>query len=223
MKLIVFDLDGTLLNTLPDIHNSINYSLKHFDLKPNTFSQTKSYLGTGSLDLVKRSALKMYDVRFTLTSPLVEILHQFYNDYYMHHCLEKTYVYDHVLDTLKELKNDGYKIAVLSNKDNCQVEKIIEKYIPNTFDLVCGKTKDSTLKPNAHALNKILNYFNVTENETIIVGDSLVDIYFAKNLKTKIISVSYGFCDKELLKLAKPDYLIDDFKSILGVLHDNFR
>jgi phosphoglycolate phosphatase len=75
MKLIVFDLDGTLINSLPDIHNAINYSLRHFNLKPNTLLQTKKYIGNGALNLVKRSALKMYDVRFVLTSPLVEVVY----------------------------------------------------------------------------------------------------------------------------------------------------
>ncbi len=217
MKLIVFDLDGTLINSLPDIHNAINYSLRHFNLKPNTLLQTQKYIGNGTLNLVKRSALKMYDVRLILTSPLVEVVYEFYNDYYSSHNLIKTDKYKNTLETLHELKNRGYKLAVLSNKPDRDTKFIVSRFFENVFDMVLGQT-NLPIKPDKAGLIEIINKLNIDISETLYIGDSLVDIALARNAGCKILSVSYGYTNKEVLALAKPDYLIDDFKQIMEVL-----
>jgi phosphoglycolate phosphatase len=124
---------------------------------------------------------------------------------------------ENTLETLYELKNRGYKLAVLSNKPDKDTKFIVSHFFGNVFDMVLGQT-NLPIKPDKAGLVEIINKLNLDISETLYVGDSLVDIALARNAGCKILSVSYGYTNKEVLALAKPDYLIDDFKQIMEVL-----
>jgi len=218
MKLAIFDLDGTLLNTLPDIHNCINYSLRHFLLPTNTLEQTRMYIGNGALNLVKRSVLKMYDVKLALTSPLTEEVYNLYNKYYYENGLVLTKPFPNIIEIIKELKLKGIKIAVLSNKPDDQAKKIVMHYFGDLFDYVSGAKENVPLKPNPTAILNIIDRFNVKLEDTIYIGDSIVDIDASRNAKIKVISCAWGYQNKEILSLRNPDFLIDSPNDLLNIL-----
>lgn len=217
MKSIIFDLDGTLLYTLEDINDAINFALLSFNLRPNSIEETRKFVGNGAKTLVLRSMYHRYDVRLFLKNTLFDQIYSLYMEKYLSIRLNKTKPYDGIVDVLNELKSKGYNLAVLSNKPARDTTAIINNYFNNIFDIVLGSNDNYNLKPDPTLLNHIISYFGTNKENVIYVGDSLVDILTARNANVKCISVSYGYNDKDIL-LKDNNVVIDNPYQLLEAI-----
>lgn len=209
VKLVIFDLDGTLLNTLDDIAISVNYALNKNNL--NTFSndEIKYMIGNG-VDLLIKRAIKDNTEKFSDVK-------DDYLKYYHKHCEVNTKPYDGIIEELTKLKKDNIKVAVFSNKPDNDTNKIIAKYFPNTFDFVLGKKENNRIKPYPDGVLEIKKKLDI-QTDGVFVGDSDVDIETGKNAHMKTIGVLWGFRSEQYLKEA--DAIIDKPNELYNIIKE---
>ena len=181
----VFDLDGTLLNTLEDLADAVNYSLAQFGMPQRTIEEVRNYVGNGIRLLIERSVPNGTDL------PVIDNVFECFKKYYQEHCNDKTKAYDGIIDMLKELKQSGIKLAVLSNK--------AQKPAPDAL-LECAAIADIALEDIAY------------------IGDSDVDVLTARNAGVDCIAVSWGFRDKGVLIKAGADKIADNIQVLKAEL-----
>lgn len=195
---IIFDCDGTILNTLDDLMDSMNYILKKHNYPTRSLTEIRSFVGNGLGKLVERSVLTGTDLQVPqekLDSMLAEL-----KEYYAEHNNDKTAPYEGLYDLLAELKKEGYKMAVVSNKVQEGVTALNDQYFKEYFNVAIGETPDRKRKPEPDMINAALKELNSTPEETVYVGDSEVDLQTAKNSGLLPIAVTWGFRDEELLR-----------------------
>lgn len=192
-KLVVFDLDGTLLDTLDDLTSAVNAGLSACALPCRTREEVRSFVGNGIVQLMRLAVGENQE-------KLDEALAVF-KTYYAVHCKDKTRAYDGIYDLLDKLKKMPLKTAVLSNKADFAVKALVEEYFPNAFFLSQGENEVAGIrkKPAPDALFAIMKKTNVTQAETLYVGDSEVDIQTAVNAGVDCVSVTWGFKDETFL------------------------
>ena len=200
-----FDLDGTLVDTLEDLHFATNYALSRQGLPEITLDQTRKFVGNGVILLLKRASGQD-------EGALISKLHQDFNIYYAEHCTDHVKPYPGVPEAVAMLKKAGVKIAVLTNKPNEFVAKILEHcYPPDSFDVMLGQTDRFPTKPNPAALYYLMEQLEIPKQARgVYAGDSDVDIQTAKNAGLISISCAWGFRPKEQLIPLHPDYLVDN-------------
>lgn len=209
IKLIIFDLDGTLLDSSVDIANSINYAIEPYGVKPITIQETISLIGEGITRLMEKVIEREGIIadRDSLTERFLE--------HYSAHLADNTTVYPGVKKTLEQL-ND-YKKAVMSNKREALSVKTLDNLgLLKYFDLVTGSDTTSKKKPSPLPILYVLSKLNIKSQEAVIVGDSNYDIEAGKAARIKTIAVTYGYRPIELLKDA--DYLIDKMGELINIL-----
>lgn len=186
IKGILFDLDGTLLYTLKDLHNAINYALKKNNLQEISMEMTRQFIGNGIEKLVYRAIedKEKFDV----------VLDDF-KFYYGLHGSENTKPYDGIEKLLESLTNLDIKIGVVSNKYQEGVDKICRPLFSKYTNIFIGARKNINIKPASDMVNIALNMMNLNNNECLFVGDSTVDIQTAKNSNMKSIGVLWGYKD----------------------------
>ena len=212
-KAVIFDLDGTILDTLDDLADSVNFALQKHGLPVRENKEIRSFLGNGMVNLVKLSAGdKAEDIAGILAD---------FKEYYAKHSADKTKPYDGVLETISALKEQGVKTAVLSNKGDFAVQPLVKRYFGGLIERAQGENEAAGVlrKPNPDGVYKIMKELGVTEKETVFVGDSEVDILTAKNAGVDCVAVTWGFRDeKDLIEngaeklISKPSELLDFFK-----------
>lgn len=210
-KLVIFDLDGTLLDTLPDLSENVNTMLSHFNFPLITDIEARNYIGNGLAKLVERSLPENFDrERF---------------DEYFSYCKGvydksknlKTKFFDGIIEVLKEFKKRGYKLAICTNKPQKPTENVYNQYLKEfNFDMVIGQSDSVKRKPDPTATLDIIDKLNVKKENVYFVGDGDADVLTAKNAGIKCISALWGYRDKEeLIKVganifaSKPLDLID--------------
>ncbi len=193
-KTIVFDLDGTLLDTLDDLTDGTNAALEKFGLKQRTKEEVRGFVGNGAVKLMERAAGNAENVT-------TEALVQAFNDYYGVHCEDKTKPYEGILELLKKLKEKGIYTAVLSNKPDYAVKKLAKRYFGDLLEMALGENEAAGIrkKPAPDALFAVMKACNADKASTVFVGDSEVDIQTAKNAGIDCISVSWGFKTRNFL------------------------
>jgi cysteine synthase A len=193
-KAIVFDLDGTLLDTLEDLADAVNAALRSFSLPTRSLDEVREFVGNGAANLIARAAGEENAERHA------EIL-QAFREYYAVHCADKTKPYDGVLSLLAGLKSRGVKTAVLSNKPDSAVKALAIEYFPNLLCEVAGENERAGIKrkPAPDALFAVMERLGVNERETLYVGDSDVDVQTAKNAGVDCVAVTWGFRDETFL------------------------
>lgn len=194
MKLVTFDLDGTLLDTLQDLTDSVNYAMDSLGLANYSAEQVRSMVGNGVVKLMERAVTPE---RIELSGEALRL--QRY--YYTRHSQDNTAPYKGVVDMLLSLRNNGCVIAVHTNKDENIAKPLCRKYFADLVDYVCGTT-DGITKPNPLKITQLMEKLNIDVNSTVYCGDSEVDILTAKNLGVECISALWGFRDKEFLTLS---------------------
>lgn len=208
-EVIVFDLDGTLLDTLADLHASVNAALEKFSFPRRTQEEVRAFVGNGISLLMKRAIGK--------ETPVFDEVLAAFKTHYGEHCADKTRPYAGILPLLKELRTRGIKTAVVSNKADFAVKKLAEKYFEGLLFAAVGEDEEHGIrkKPAPDSLFAVLETLGADKSKTAYVGDSEVDIQTAKNAGVDCISVTWGFKDREFLIGHGASVLIDSPDEIL--------
>lgn len=214
IKAAIFDLDGTLLNTLEDVVNACNYALKKCNFKTHSIEEYKVFVGDGRSKLIERIVPDEYKGNDEVKNKVLRL----FDEYYSGHMLDMTKPYEGICEMLKSLKEKGVKLAVVSNKPDEFVGGIVKKYFGDTFEIVHGQRTNYPVKPDPTTVYEVIEYFGIKLNESIYVGDSNVDIYTAKNAKVKSIGVAWGFRGEEELREAGADYIVYDSNEIAELI-----
>lgn len=211
-KLAIFDMDGTILDTLDDLTDSINYALSYCGFPEHTNDDVRKFVGNGILKLVKRS------VPPYAAEADIEKVFQVFKDYYKLHCRDKTRPYPGIVDVIETLKEKGYLIAVVSNKADFAVQELCLRYFPGLIDYAVGERDGIKKKPAPDSVLSVMEVLNVRAEESIYIGDSDVDIATAKNAGICCLTVTWGFRDCEYLKQCGADVFAHKADEILDLL-----
>jgi len=212
-KLCVFDLDGTLLNTIKDLGVSCNAALTAFGLEPIPLEKYPFLVGNGMKKLIKRAS------SFEPGSSEFDKVFQLFLNHYNEHSVDFTTVYPGILEVLETLKGRGVKLAVLSNKGDAFVKNLTKHYFGDKFfDAVRGASELFPLKPDPKFLLNIIDSFGFVRSEVLYIGDSNVDIETAKNAEVFSVGAVWGFRGEEELKLAGADALAYSPKDLLNLI-----
>ena len=190
---ILFDLDGTLLNTLEDILGATNATLRHFGCPERTLAELRTFVGNGA----KRQMALCLPGRED-DPPMEEVL-PWYKEYYRTHARVKTSLYPGIMDALRELKAQGYPMAVVSNKPDAVVQLLCRDFFGDLFDAVTGEVEGCARKPAPDLAYLVAERIGIPGENCIYVGDSEVDILTARNAGMVCLSVSWGFRDEDML------------------------
>ena len=204
IKCAIFDLDGTLLNTIKTINYYLNLTLSTYGLGSVSEEDTMRFVGDGATKLIERAL-----DRVGADSSLFDSVYKTYNEAYNSSPYYLTEVYDGIPELLSTLKEKGIRLAVLSNKPDFAVKATIGKFLPDTFDIVRGGVDGVPLKPSPDALFEILREFGFTPDETAYIGDSEPDVLTAQNAGIKNgIFVTYGFRTADQLRSVGAEILV---------------
>lgn len=190
---IIFDLDGTLLYTLEDLTDSVNFVLKKFDYPIRTINEVRNFVGNGVGVLIERV------IPFGLENKDYESCLSEFKNYYSNNMFNKTMPYDGILEMLNSLKSKNYKVAVLSSKFDTAVKTLCDKYFKGLVDISVGQSDSIPSKPSPEGVKYICESLDSTIEECIFVGDSEVDIQTAINSGIHCVSVSWGYKDIDFL------------------------
>lgn len=194
-KAVIFDLDGTLLNTLDDLADSTNYALSRFGYPTRTIEEVRQFVGNGVAKLIERA------IPEGKNNPNFEKCLAIFKENYAQNMYNKTAPYNGIIEMLSNLKLKGIKIAVVSNKFDLAVKELCKKYFEEFIDFAAGENEAQGIrkKPAPDTVISVLNEFNFAPEDAVYVGDSDVDIMTAKNSKMLCISVTWGFRDEKFL------------------------
>lgn len=193
-KAVIFDLDGTLIDSIHDIYDSINVMLAHFNFPLRTEEQVITYIGNGAKKLVKRAIDKEIS-----EEKLLECL-DYYNDIYTNSGSPKTKLFDGVGEMLKNLKVRGYKIGILTNKPQETTDDVYNTYLKDyDFDIVVGQHEGMKIKPDPNELLSMLDRLSVKPENACFIGDGDTDAMLAINAGTRGISALWGYKPKQTL------------------------
>ncbi len=214
IKLLIFDLDGTLADTSRDITEAINYAVEPFKAGPYSIKETKAMVGSGITNLL-HSLLPEDPASETSDTDSFEEVSRRFLDHYSKHLLDYTTAYPNVKETLSQV--GSYKKAVLSNKRKSFSKDVIKGIgLLDYFDLVNGSDSVSEKKPSPVPVLETMKSFDAAKDETVIIGDSNFDVKAGKSAGIKTIAVTYGFRPVEMLKDA--DFIINDMGDLPGIL-----
>ena len=205
---VFFDLDGTLLDTLDDLTEGVNHVLSRFSYKERTKQEICSFIGDGVPVLLGRAMSKSAD------QPIPEQIRLF-GEYYQANMTKHTRPYKGINRLLTELCNRGYKIGVVSNKNDSAVKKLCYHFFGDLISFSIGTTTYDTRKPSPFLINKALAALEAEKKSAVLVGDTEIDIKTAENAGIKIICVGWGFRSKEFLKAAGAEIVVDNPDNLL--------
>lgn len=191
---VIFDLDGTLLNTLEDLMDATNYALSELHYPVRTIDEIRHFVGNGVGKLMERS------LPDGIKNPHYEDAMRIFRQRYSGHCEDKTCAYDGIIELLQQLKAAGCKIAVVSNKPDYAVKQLCKKFFQNTVDVAIGEKQGVRRKPEPDMVENALSELGSCKEDAVYVGDSDVDIQTATNSGLKCISVTWGFRSTAFLK-----------------------
>lgn len=218
-KIVIFDLDGTLINTLEDLKDSTNYALSCLNYPTKTIDEICQFVGNGVAKLIERAIPDGKD------NPDFQQCLETFKNHYSKNMYNKTAPYNKIPQMLKTLKQKGYITAVVSNKFDMAVKELCSKYFSGLIDFAAGENEACGIrkKPAPDTVLKVLEKFNLTNNEAVYVGDSDVDIMTAKNSKMPCISVTWGFRNREFLIKHDAEIIIDSPDEIMDILENRLK
>ncbi len=209
---LIFDLDGTLMNTLDDLHNSVSHALQEAGLQPNDKQDTRRYLGNGVKSLVEKSVMQS---KPDADEALKEHVFATFRAHYKVHSMDETAPYKGIPEMLKACKAKGFFTAIVSNKLDPAVKDLHKAFFGDTIDLAIGEKPDIKRKPAPDMVNEAIRQLSVLhgrelqKSECIYIGDSEVDLQTAQNSALPCISVSWGFRDRDFLVAQGAKTIID--------------
>lgn len=213
----VFDLDGTLVNSLFDLAESVNKALVSAGLEPKPIKNYNKYIGKGR-DFLITSAMGEY----SKDEDLFKLVRNIFSEEYARHCCDNTTAYECCSEMLKVLEKNGIKTAVLSNKPDEFIEKVLSKTYPeHKFAEAWGQRSEYKRKPSGEALLAILKAHNINKNECIYVGDSYIDVLTALDAGVQMAGVSWGFGDTTELIQAGAGYIAETAEELIKHIFAN--
>ncbi|MBQ2167927.1 MAG: HAD-IIIA family hydrolase [Prevotella sp.] len=192
-KTYIFDLDGTLLDTLNDLHASCNYALRTHGMPERSLEEVRQFVGNGVKKLMERA------IPNGLENPLFEETLQTFRQHYLLHNLDTTLPYPGIMEMLQQLKAQGKRIAVVSNKFYAATQDLCKHFFGDTIQVAIGEREDIKKKPAPDTVLEALRQLQVTRQDAVYVGDSEVDVETARNSGIPCISVLWGFRSKSFL------------------------
>lgn len=214
-KMVIFDLDGTLLNTLDDLANAGNYALSKFGFPIHDVEKYKYFVGNGIPKLIERILPNEHK-----KTAFVTVYNEF-NSYYTHHMNDRTKPYDGVLEMLAELKRNGIISVVVTNKAAEFAEDIVKNYFGDLIAATYGSIEVFPKKPDPYWVNKAVADFDIEKNQIIYVGDSGVDMETAKNADLLSCGVTWGFRTAEELMDNGAKFICYSCRDIMDIILNN--
>ena len=211
--IIIFDLDGTLINTISDLGQACNHALAACGFPTHKIEDYPRLVGNGVNKLIERALPQEHRNEETVLR-----LREYFVPYYDEHNCDFTRPYDGIEQLLKTLKEQGHSLAVASNKYQAATEKIVAQLFPGVFDIVLGERVGVERKPNPQIVYDILHHLAPQASTPVLyIGDSLVDAETARAAGATLVLCTWGFGTREQMEGAKPDYLVDHPLEVLGV------
>ena len=211
-KLAVFDMDGTILDTLEDLKDSTNFALEKCGYPTRSYDEVRRFVGNGIRKLIERA------VPEGLTVEQIDRVHEVFTEHYKVHCADTTKAYDGIKPLLEKLRASGVKTAVVSNKADYGVQELCKEYFDGLFDYAVGEREGIRRKPAPDAVNEALRVFGIDKSEAVYIGDSDVDFETAKNAELPCISVLWGFRDEEFLREKGATLFVRDPAEIYDII-----
>ena len=211
-ELAIFDMDGTILDTIEDLVQAVNFALSECGFEKRTTDEVTRFLGNGARRLIERSVPTGTD------KDLTDKVQEIYNEYYASNCGNLTKPYDGIPEVIAELRNKGIKTAVVSNKPDYGVQTLCEQFFDGWFDYVSGAKDGIRVKPFPDMVEKVLDVLGTDRGKTVYVGDSEVDVETARNSGIRCISVDWGFRSRETLIEAGAQTIVSDADTLLREL-----
>ncbi len=213
IKLVIFDLDGTIIDSLQDLADSVNFALKKSSLEQKTLDQIRSFIGNGVNKLIERSIYPKKDKELFLK------VRADFKNYYEENCVTNSKAFDGISDLFKALNESKIAVAVLTNK----TEVFAKKIIYDVFDdceiyKVVGQSEIIPPKPDTKGLALLLEDMGVSASECLYVGDSEVDVITAHAMNIECIGVSWGYRSVDELKSANADYIAYSSDEVLKII-----
>lgn len=211
---ILFDLDGTLLDTIADLRDSLNRVLAAHELPTHSTSAVMQFVGNGLTKLIARAVPNGCEHQ-----EFKQIETEMRADYALH-CNDQTKPYDGILPLLHTLCEEGYQIGVVSNKPDAQVKTLCKRFFGDTVSAAIGQSDSVQTKPAPDSVFTAAKLLHAELSQTIFIGDSEVDVQTARNAEIPCISVLWGFRSKEQLLDAGAEIFADSADSLLSLLHN---
>lgn len=213
-RTIIFDLDGTLLNTIDDLGYACNYALEQLGYPTFPIAAYPAKVGNGINNLIRRALPES-----ERTEANIMRVREYFVPYYNAHNCDYTRPYDGIPELLAALKAQGYRLAVASNKYQVATEKIVNHFFPGVFDVVLGERDGVERKPNPQIVFDILQQLRVTGNEALLyIGDSLVDYETAQKARVPFVACSWGFVSRDKLVEAGIERIVDKPEDITSAI-----
>lgn len=211
-KYVIFDLDGTILDTLDDLADAANAALKACGFPERTRDEVRLFVGNGIRKLIERAVPKG-----TSEEDIVKT-HEAFTAYYSVHCKDKTKPYKGIPELVKALKANGIRSAVVSNKADYGVKALCEEYFEGLFDMSVGEREGIRKKPAPDSVFEAMRIMGADKAETVYIGDSDVDVMTAQNSGIDCIGVSYGFRGREFLEAHGAKVIADTVDELYEIL-----
>lgn len=215
IKTVLFDLDGTLLNTLTDLSNSVNYALNSHHLPQRTELEVRSFLGNGIHNLIEKS------VPENTPSELLEDVFQSFKSYYLQHGLDSTAPYPGIMSLLKALQQKSVKMAIISNKVDTAVQQLNKKFFSDYIGIAIGEKPQIRRKPAPDSVLLAIKALDANPATTLYVGDSEVDYETAHSAGIRCALVTWGFRDRLDLEDLHADYYVNSPHELMAVISEN--
>jgi phosphoglycolate phosphatase len=217
--LILFDLDGTLVETAPEIMDAVNDALRHFGLSEVTQQQVTNWIGHGTRELLvqalaDRTGAKPEQAR---DGEFLRAVLPVYDRFYAQRCGTRSHLFPHVRETLTKLREQGVKLAVVTNKEGRYTQVVLDVHqLTPMFDAVISGDTFSAKKPNPVGVAHCLSQFGVSADRALFVGDSSIDAATARNAGLPVWLLPYGYNMGQAIEACAPDRVIQDFSSLLN-------
>jgi len=213
IKLVIFDLDGTLLNTIDDLADCTNYVLQKYGYPTHEVDAYKYFVGSGVVMLLKRALPE------DIPEKVFENIHKDFMHHYEIHKENKTKPYDGMVETLEKLRKKGILLAIATNKPQEMLPNLLKHYFPTIhWAAVFGNRKDVPVKPNPQIIYDILKATQIGKQETLYIGDTAVDMETAHNAGIIKVGALWGFRTKIELKQAHADFMIKKPQEMIRII-----
>ncbi len=216
--LMIFDLDGTLIETAPEICDAVNDTLTRFDLPEVTQTQVNDWIGHGTRELLIQALAfsGKTTVDTVRASSTLALIAAEFDKHYQSRCGTRSHLYPHVREVLTQLRRDGVRLAVLTNKEGRYTQTVLDAHqLAPLFDMVISGDSLPTKKPDPAGILKCLDQFQVVRRRSLFVGDSSIDVATARNADVSVWALPYGYNMGQPIEACKPDRVIPDFRSLL--------